>query len=366
MSQKTPLYDEHVDAGGRMVEFAGWQLPIRYGSLVEEHRAVRERAGMFDVSHMTVVDIEGAGARAGLRRLLANDVDKIRERGQAIYGCMLDEDGGIIDDLITYRLHDDFYRLVVNAATREADLAWIGRQLEGFDARVSEREDLAMIAVQGPGAVEHVVGLLDAPDVAELKPFRSLLHGDFFVARTGYTGEDGCEIILPNQSAPETWRRLRERDVVPCGLGARDSLRLEAGLNLYGQDMDLETTPLESNLAWTVAFEPADRDFIGRAALERQKSQGVPRKLVGLVLSTGGIPRQGARVITEAGDGVVTSGGFGPTLERPVAMARLPAAAGEAVQVELRGRELPARVVKPPFVRNGKPRAGVLDAGQSQ
>jgi len=358
------VYDEHVEAGARMVEFAGWQLPIRYGSLVEEHHAVRRRAGMFDVSHMTVVDIEGAGAREGLRRLLANDVDKIRERGQAIYGCMLDESGGIIDDLITYRLEDDFYRMVVNAATRAGDLEWIARQLADFDARVTERDDLAMIAVQGPQAIDHVVELLGAPDVASLKPFRSLVHGDFFVARTGYTGEDGCEIILPDGMAPETWRKLVERGVVPCGLGARDSLRLEAGLNLYGQDMDRETTPLESNLAWTVlawtvAFEPVDRDFIGRQALEKQKSEGVSRKLVGLVLGAGGIPRQGARVVTDAGDGVVTSGGFSPTLERPVAMARIPQAAGDEAIVELRGRELPAQAVKLPFVRNGKPREGL-------
>lgn len=356
MSQKTPLYEQHLKAGARMVEFAGWQLPIRYGSLVEEHYAVRRQAGMFDVSHMTVVDIEGAGAREALRRLLANDVDKIREPGQAIYGCMLDESGGIIDDLITYRLHDDFYRMVVNAATRALDLEWIARQLTDFDARVTERDDLAMMAVQGPEAIDHVVALLGAPDVARLKPFRSLVHGDCFVARTGYTGEDGCEIILPNELASDMWGKLVERDVMPCGLGARDSLRLEAGLNLYGQDMDRKTSPLESNLAWTVAFEPAERDFIGRAALEKQKSEGVARRLVGLVLGTGGIPRQGARVITDAGDGVVTSGGFGPTVERPVAMARIPRAAGEEVTVALRGRELPARVVKLPFVKGGKPR----------
>ncbi len=362
MSQKTPLYNEHMKAGARMVAFAGWQLPIRYGSLVEEHHAVRRHAGMFDVSHMTVVDIEGAAARDALRRLLANDVDKIREAGQAIYGCMLDESGGIIDDLITYRLEDDFYRMVVNAATRLGDLEWIERQLAGFDVRVSEREDLAMIAVQGPEAVEHVVELLSAPDVAGLKPFRSLAHGDCFVARTGYTGEDGCEIILPNDIAPETWGKFIGRGVVPCGLGARDSLRLEAGLNLYGQDMDRQTTPLESNLAWTVAFEPAERDFIGRQALEQQKAESVPRKLVGLVLGAGGIPRQGARVVTEAGDGVVTSGGFSPTLERPVAMARIPRTAGDKAIVELRGRELPADVVKLPFVRNGKARDGLLPA----
>ncbi|MDT8450447.1 MAG: glycine cleavage system aminomethyltransferase GcvT [Wenzhouxiangellaceae bacterium] len=356
MARKTPLYQAHVDAGARMVEFAGWDMPIRYGSLVEEHRAVRGRAGIFDVSHMTVVDIEGAGARDGLRRLLANDVDKIREHGQAIYGCMLADDGGILDDLITYRVDDGFYRLVVNAATRESDLDWIGRQLAEFEARNSERDDLAMIAVQGPDAVDHVVELLGAPKISGLKPFRSLTHGDCFVARTGYTGEDGCEIILPNGLADATWRSLVERGVVPCGLGARDTLRLEAGLNLYGQDMDSSTTPLESNLAWTVAFEPAERDFIGREALERQKSEGVTRKLVGLVLGTGGVPRSGARVITGAGDGIVTSGGFGPTVGCPIAMARVPAGAGDEVEVELRGRRLDAKVSKMPFVRNGKPR----------
>ncbi|MDT8410327.1 MAG: glycine cleavage system aminomethyltransferase GcvT [Wenzhouxiangellaceae bacterium] len=359
MAQKTPLFQAHVDAGARMVEFAGWTLPIRYGSLVDEHHAVRRAAGMFDVSHMTVVDIQGPDARVALRRLLANDVDKIAEPGQAIYGCMLDETGGIIDDLITYRLEDDFYRMVVNAATREADLAWIDEQLQSFDVRARERDDLAMIAVQGPEANRHVAGLFEVPELAELKPFRSLVHGDFFIARTGYTGEDGCEIVLPNALADPAWRRLVDAGVVPAGLGARDSLRLEAGLNLYGQDMDRETTPLESNLAWTVAFEPADRDFIGRAALEAQKARGVSRKLVGLLFQSGGIPRSGAAVITPAGAGVVTSGGFGPTIERPIAMARVPVEAEDQVEVELRGRKLPARIVKLPFVRNGKPRSGL-------
>jgi aminomethyltransferase len=354
MSNKTPLYQAHLDAGGRMVEFAGWTLPIRYGSLVEEHHAVRRAAGMFDVSHMTVVDLQGPGVRVFLRRLLANDVDKIGEPGQAIYGCMLDESGGILDDLITYRLEDDFYRLVVNAATRESDLDWIGRQASGFEVEVTERDDLAMIAVQGPDAVAHVAELLGLPQLTELQPFRSMLHGDLFLARTGYTGEDGLEVVLPNAEADALWRALLERGVVPCGLGARDSLRLEAGLNLYGQDMDSSTSPLESNLAWTVAMEPSDRDFIGRAALERQRDQGVPRKLVGLLFEAGGIPRHGARVVTEAGDGIVTSGGFGPSIDRPIAMARIPATAGDQVEVELRGKLLPARVVRLPFVRKGK------------
>jgi aminomethyltransferase len=359
MPARTPLYDAHVEAGARLVEFAGWELPIRYGSLVEEHRAVREAAGMFDVSHMTVVDIQGGGARNGLRYLLANDVDKIRERGQAIYGCMLADDGGIIDDLITYRLDDDFYRLVVNAATREADLAWMRERLADFELEVVERDDLAMIAVQGPDAVGHVTEALGAHAVGDLKPFRSITHGDFFIARTGYTGEDGCELILPDDLAAPLWRKFADRGVVPCGLGARDSLRLEAGLNLYGQDMDNTTTPLESNLAWTVAFSPEERRFIGRSALEAQKRDGVARQLVGLLFPSGGIPRQGATVHTDLGEGVVTSGGFGPTVERPVAMARIPVGAEGEVEVELRGRRLTASVVKLPFVRNGKPRDGL-------
>ncbi len=358
MSRKTPLYEAHRAAGGKLVEFAGWSLPIHYGSLVEEHRAVRQAAGMFDVSHMAVVDIQGAGARDGLRRVLANDVDRIAADGQAIYGCMLNDDGGILDDLITYRLEDGFYRLVVNAATRETDLAWLEEHLDAFDCRPRERDDLAMVAVQGPEAVERVAKLLGVDALADLKPFRSLMHGDYFIARTGYTGEDGCEIVLPGGEAPELWQALLAR-----GVGARDSLRLEAGLNLYGQDMDTETTPLESNLAWTVAFDPEDRDFIGRKALENQKARGVERKLVGLVLEPGGVPRAGAVVHTPEGEGVVTSGGFGPTVGRPIAMARIPAAAGDAVEVELRGRRLPARVVKMPFVRHGRVRGGILEDG---
>lgn len=361
MPLRTPLYQAHRDAGGRMVEFAGWELPIRYGSLVEEHQAVREAAGIFDVSHMTVVDIQGTDARTGLRRLLANDVDKITEPGQALYGCMLNDAGGILDDLITYGLEDGFYRLVVNAATRESDLGWMNRQLKRDAVSVTERDDLAMLAVQGPEAVDRVIAVLKVAALAELKPFRSLMHGDCFIARTGYTGEDGCEIILPASLAPEVWSSLLEQGVRPCGLGARDSLRLEAGLNLYGQDMDEHTTPLESNLAWTVAFDPPERDFVGREALEAQTQAGVERMLVGLVLDSGGVPRAGAPVHTPAGEGVVTSGGFGPTVGRPIAMARVPADSGDRLEVELRGRRLPARVVKLPFVRKGAVRPGVLE-----
>jgi aminomethyltransferase len=356
MSSKTPLHQQHLDAGGRMVEFAGWELPIHYGSQIEEHKAVRGDAGMFDVSHMTVVDIHGDQARACLRRLLANDVAKLAEPGRALYGCLLDDNGGVLDDLITYFIDRGFYRTVVNAATRESDLAWMRRVAADFEVAVTERDDLAMIAVQGPNARRRVIDVLGVPEAESLRPFRFMTHGDYFIARTGYTGEDGFEVLLPGTEAPSFWTRLADSGVVPCGLGARDSLRLEAGLNLYGQDMDTTTTPMESNLGWTVSLDDEARDFIGRRALEEQRSAGVPRQLVGLVLGRGGIPRSGAIVHTPAGEGRVTSGVFGPTIERPVALARIPAGDFDEVEVELRGRRLAARVVQPPFVRQGKVR----------
>ena len=361
MSQQTPLYQDHLNAGARMVDFAGWQLPIQYESLIEEHHAVRKATGLFDVSHMTVVDIEGAEAQKGLQRLLANDVGKLTESGRALYSCMLNDQGGILDDLICYRLEDDFYRLVVNAATRETDLNWIQQQFAEFDIWIRERDDLAMIALQGPRAVAILSGMNGLAEFEQLRPFRFMLHGDWFIARTGYTGEDGCEMILPADQASALWQQLIEAGAQPCGLGARDSLRLEAGLNLYGQDMTTDTTPLESNLAWTVAFEPEARDFIGRQALEAQKQTGVERKLIGLVLPSGGIARTGARVLTSAGEGIVTSGGFSPTLQRPIAIARVPTSAGPDVEIELRGKTRPARIVALPFVRKGEMREGLLD-----
>ncbi len=354
MTRKTPLYDAHLAAGGKMVEFAGWSLPINYGSQMEEHHAVRQSAGMFDVSHMTVVDIQGEDARAYLRRLLANDVARLKDAGQALYGCMLNETGGVIDDLITYFIDQRFYRTIVNAATRDVDLAWMRRQAEGFEVDIIERDDLAMIAVQGPQARDKVIELLGARAAGDLKPFRATAHGDYFIARTGYTGEDGFEVLMPAALAADFWAGLVRSGVQPCGLGARDSLRLEAGLNLYGQDMDATTTPLESNLTWTVAFEPDDRDFIGRTALEQQKADGETRQMVGLVLARGAIPRTDAPVHTPQGEGRITSGIFGPTIECPVALARIPVGEFSEVEVELRGRRLKARVVKPPFVRAGK------------
>jgi aminomethyltransferase len=354
MELKTPLYDAHIKAGGQMVSFAGWSMPIHYGSQIKEHQAVREKTGMFDVSHMTVVDIQGPQTHDFLRHLLANDVAKLTESGQALYGCMLNDEGGIIDDLITYRIEVDFYRTVVNAATRQADLDWMRAQADGFDVAIVERDDLAMVAVQGPLARQCVIDVLEAPQLDDLKPFNAASLGDWFIARTGYTGEDGFEVLLPATAAERFWDQLLASGVVPCGLGARDSLRLEGGLNLYGQDMNLETHPFESNLGWTVVMNTAERSFAGAKALEQIKADGIDRQLVGLVLNKGAIPRTGSVVETPQGRGVITSGSFAPTLDRPIALARVPRGEFDRVAVQVRGRSLPAAVVKPPFVRAGK------------
>jgi len=359
MGDKTPLHGEHERLGARIVDFGGWDMPLHYGSQVEEHHAVRSDAGLFDVSHMTVVDVAGEGAGAWLQRLLANDVARLQAPGKALYSCMLNEDGGVIDDLIVYFLGPDRFRMVVNAATRAKDLAWLARQAEGTGVRLSERPELAMLAVQGPNARAKAAALLPAAGreaALALAPFSAAQFGELFVARTGYTGEDGWEIILPGTEAAGFWRALVAAGIRPSGLGARDTLRLEAGMNLYGQDMDESTSPLESGLGWTVAWEPAARDFIGRAALEAQRSAGPARKLVGLLLEDRGVLRAHQRIVTPAGEGEVTSGSFSPTLGRSVGFARVPAHAGERVQVDVRGRLLEARVVRPPFVRNGKPR----------
>jgi aminomethyltransferase len=360
MGNRTPLYEEHLAAGGKLVDFAGWDMPMHYGSQIEEHQTVRHHAGMFDVSHMTIVDLAGARARDFLRRLLANDVARLTDRGKALYSCMLKVSGGVIDDLIVYYLGDEDYRMVVNAATRDKDLAWLEEQGTVFAVNVAERSELAMIAIQGPAARDRVLGVLDAKaaeTAAQLKPFFGAFAGEWFIARTGYTGEDGFEVILPGEAAAGFWRKLRAAGVRPAGLGARDTLRLEAGMNLYGADMDETVTPLESALAWTVAWEPPERDFIGRASLEKQRREGVPRQMVGLLLEGKGVLRGHQKVITENhGEGEITSGSFSPTLRRSIALARVPQDIGVSCQVEIRDRLLPARVVKPPFVRNGRAR----------
>jgi len=358
MGQRTALFDRHIAAGGKIVDFAGWEMPIHYGSQIEEHHTVRQHAGVFDVSHMTVIDFHGSATRGFLQRLLANDVAKLTTPGKALYSCMLNDQGGVIDDLITYYMDDNWYRMVVNAATREKDLAWIKQQAHSVkDIEISERPELAMLAVQGPNArkITHET-LGDAiAAAAELKPFSAAPCNDIFIARTGYTGEDGYEIILPSGQAAPLWDQLLANGVKPIGLGARDTLRLEAGMNLYGQDMDETTTPLESGLGWTIAWQPEQRDFIGRARLEQQRASGVTKKLVGLVLLDRGVLRSHQKVILDDNtEGETTSGSFSPTLNCSIAFARVPATIGAECRVEIRNKQLKAKVVKPPFVRFGK------------
>ena len=358
MTQKTVLHRKHIDYGGKLVDFAGWHMPVNYGSQMDEHHQVRNDAGMFDVSHMTIVDLCGERVRDFLRYLLANDVARLKQPGKALYSCMLRPDGGVIDDLIVYYMKDDWYRVVVNAGTRDKDIAWICEQAVDFDVGVRERDDLSMIAVQGPHAREKAISALPvdvAEAAAQLQRFFGCDCGEWFVGRTGYTGEDGFEIMLPHAEAPALWDRLAEAGVKPCGLGARDTLRLEAGMNLYGSDMTEATSPLISGLGWTIAWEPAERDFIGRAALQRERDQGPAQKLVGLVLEDKGVLRGHQKVIVEnTGEGEITSGTYSPTLKQSIALARVPQQTGDHCQVEIRGKLLNARVVKPVFVRDGK------------
>ena len=360
MGSRTPLFSEHERLGARIVPFGGWDMPLHYGSQLEEHHAVRQRSGMFDVSHMRPVDIDGQDALAFLQRLLANDVSKLTEGGKALYSCMLNPGGGVIDDLICYFRGPQHYRVVVNAATADKDVAWMQARAEGFAVALTRRDDLAMLAVQGPDARGTVTPLLPAmlrEPAAALQPFFAAEHDDWFVARTGYTGEDGFEIMLRAEQCVSLWNALIDSGVTPCGLGARDTLRLEAGMNLYGQDMDEESGPLESGLAWTVAFEPTDRDFIGRTALEAQKERGGLHRLVGLLLTGRGVLRSHQPVLAQGrAVGEVTSGGFSPTLQRSIALARVEPGVSDDCAVEIRGKAVAARVVKPPFVRNGQPK----------
>ncbi|MCL2830327.1 MAG: glycine cleavage system aminomethyltransferase GcvT [Betaproteobacteria bacterium] len=356
----TPFHEAHLAAGARMVDFAGWHMPIHYGSQIDEHHAVRRDAGMFDVSHMLALDIEGADSTVWLRALLANDVARLARAGvpgKALYSCMLREDGGVIDDLIVYRFDDEHYRIVVNAGTAAKDVDWMRKHIasHAFKLSLTERRDLAMIAVQGPKAREKTwLALPDLKAGSEtLPPFSGAQIGEIFIGRTGYTGEDGFELTLPATRAEAIWQALLGAGVRPCGLGARDTLRLEAGMNLYGQDMDESVSPLDSGLAWTVDFSDPARAFSGRAALEANPAT---HKLLGIVLEERGVLRAHMPVFTAAGAGETTSGSFSPTLEKSIAFARLPleANAGEKVEVEIRGKRLPALSVKLPFVRNGK------------
>lgn len=360
MVKQTTLYDEHIACGAKMVDFHGWMMPLHYGSQINEHNIVRTDAGMFDVSHMTIVDLHGSGCRDFLRYLLANDINKLTEQGKALYTGMLNASGGVIDDLIVYYFADDFYRLVVNSATREKDLEWIEQHASGYTVDIQVRDDLALLAVQGPKAPEKVHSLLTPEQnqaIDGMKPFYGVQTDDLFIATTGYTGEKGYEIAMPKEQVIDFWHKLLKAGVHPAGLGARDTLRLEAGMNLYGQDMDESISPLAANMGWTIAWKPEDRQFIGREALEKLREQGT-EKLVGIVMRDKGILRAGQVVrftddLGELKEGVITSGSFSPTLGFSIALARVPNGIQDKAIVEIRQREMPVEVVKPGFVREG-------------
>jgi len=365
MTDKTVLNEVHRQLGARMVDFGGWDMPLHYGSQIEEHHAVRRDCGMFDVSHMCAVDVVGPDAKPFLLRLLANNVDKLKTTGKALYSAMLNETGGVVDDLIVYYLDDSHYRLVINAGTASKDLAWMAaRQAAwGLDLRLTQRREgtdaLAMLAIQGPNAKEKVWQILPEAQVAteNLPPFFGVQLGDHFIATTGYTGESGFEIALPAAQAAAFWQALLAVGVPPCGLGARDTLRLEAGMNLYGQDMDETVSPLDAGLAWTVDLKterPGGEPFVGQAAL---LANGQHRQFLGLLLLDRGVLRAHQKVLTASGPGEITSGSFSPTLQQSIALARLPLGVnlGDLVEVEVRDKRLSAKVVKAPFVRNGKP-----------
>ena len=358
MGLKTSLYDIHNAAGARIVDFGGWNMPLHYGSQKQEHLSVRQNAGIFDVSHMTIVDLSGSEVRDFLKYLLAGDLGKLKNIGNALYSLMLNSKGGIIDDLIVYYLQDQSFRLVTNAATREKDLSWIRQQAKAFNIKINERNDLSMIAIQGPHARELAVDCLASEfrnDALILKPFNSLQASNIFLARTGYTGEDGWELCMPHADAPKIWNHLISKGIEPCGLGARDTLRMEAALNLYGVDMDESTSPLESGLNWTIGWDPEDRNFIGRKAIEEFRNSPKKKKFIGLLLEDKGVLRNGQKVFVDGlGEGEITSGGFSPSTGRSIALARMPAGDYEHAKVKVREKFLNVRVVNTPFVYKGK------------
>lgn len=357
--KQTPLHATHIAAGAKMVDFGGWSMPVAYGSQLEEHHAVRQDAGIFDVSHMLSIDIQGDVVTAYLQRLLANDVAKVTQVGKALYSCMLNEQGGVIDDLIVYFLGEGQWRAIVNAGCADKDLAWMRHvaTTERFAVQITPRHDLAMVAVQGPNARSKVAAVRPAWAAAaihDVPPFQGVFVApETLVARTGYTGEDGYEVVLPADQVVAFWDELVQAGVRPCGLGSRDTLRLEAGMNLFGQEMNEEVSPQVSGLSWTLSMKDAQRQFIGRAALE---AENVDQVLVGVKLLERGIMRSHMKIRTAQGEGELTSGSMSPTMGVSIGMARVPLGVnpGDEVQVEIRGKWLPAKIVKMPFVRNGK------------
>jgi aminomethyltransferase len=348
--RRTPLYDQHVAAGAKIVDFAGWEMPVQYPTGVRaEHMVVRGRCGIFDVSHMGEIETSGPGAEALLQRLLSNDVAKIPVGG-AQYSLLCQEDGGVLDDLFTYRLEPDRYLTVTNASNHERDLAWFLQHASGFDVEIVDRlADYAMLAVQGPVAREIVQAISDAPLPARMTAgVRRLSGAQVLVCGTGYTGEDGVELLLAPADAPALWDELLRRGAAPCGLAARDTLRLEACFHLYGNDLSIERNPIEAGLGWACREETG---FIGAEAIRDAREDGEADRLVAFTLDGPGIPRQGNPVV---GGGVVTSGTLSPSLEVGIGMAYVPVASsgvGQRIEIDVRGKIRPATIKARPLYR---------------
>ncbi|MDA9659660.1 glycine cleavage system aminomethyltransferase GcvT [Pseudomonadota bacterium] len=350
---KTPLHNAHIQLGAKMVNFSNWEMPISYSSLIKEHNAVRNAAGIFDVSHMSVFDFDGGNQIAFFKKIFANDIKKIYKDNKAIYGALLNEEGGILDDLIIYHANNKF-RLVSNCSTREQNKQWLEKHAVEFGVKVMERSDMGILAIQGPNALKKILEIkeIDA-QVNTLQSFGCMFEGDKLYARTGYTGEDGLELIVPTQDINNLWDQALEMGCIPVGLGARDTLRLEAGLNLYGNDMTINNHPYESNLGWTIDMSDKHRKFIGKDALlsiDQSKSQ----KIVGIILLDKGVLRSGYEITHEQGKGVVLSGSYSPTLQSSIGLARVDQGYKENGKVMIRNKVLNIDFVSPRFLGQGK------------
>ena len=350
---KTPLNNAHIELGAKMVNFSHWEMPISYTSLIEEHHAVRNTAGVFDVSHMSVFDFNGGDQVAFFEKIFANDIKKISNEDKAIYGALLNEEGGILDDLIIYHANEKF-RLVSNCSTREQNRQWYEKHAVEFGVEVVERSDMGILAIQGPDALSKILSIDGInPQVNNLQSFGCMFDGDKLYARTGYTGEDGLEIIVPSEDINQFWDQALRLGCTPIGLGARDTLRLEAGLNLYGNDMTIENHPYESNLGWTIDMTDENRQFIGKQALlsiDQSKSQ----KIVGIILRDKGVLRSGYEVIHDEGKGVVLSGSYSPTLQSSIGLARVDQGYKKDGKVMIRNKMLNIDFVSPRFIERGK------------
>jgi aminomethyltransferase len=350
---KTALHESHIELGAKMVNFSNWEMPISYTSFIEEHNAVRNAAGIFDVSHMAVFDFMGGNQIAFFEKIFANDIKKISQNNKAIYGALLNEEGGILDDLIIYHANSKF-RLVSNCSTREQNRDWYKKHAIEFGVEVIERSDMGILAIQGPDALNKILAISEIDHQANnLQSFGCIFDGEKLFARTGYTGEDGLELIVPNSDIKSLWNKALELDCTPIGLGARDTLRLEAGLNLYGNDMTVDNHPYESNLGWTIDMNDENRQFIGKDAL-LSINQSESKKIVGIILRDKGVLRTGYEITHGQGNGIVLSGSYSPTLQSSIGLARVDRGYQENGKVMIRNKELNIDFVSPRFLRQGK------------